>query len=288
MTKEKQAHLYAFATVLLWATAYVYTKVALESFSPTVLGAIRYYIAAVLLFLVCIIKKTGLPAKADIPFFILSGLTGFGLYITVFNLGSATLGAVTSSVIIASVPIITGVFASFIFREKIRPLGWAAIGICFCGILVLTLFNGVLNLNKGVWWMILAAFLLSCYNLTQRRLTKTYSAFQATAYSIFVGAVFLLIFLPQTVREVCTATPEALGVALYLGVLPSAVSYVLWSKAISLATMTSQVTNYMFLTPLLSGILGFFVIMEVPDQATLLGGAIILAGLILFAKAQKR
>ena len=55
-----------------------------------------------------------------------------------------------------------------------------------------------------------------------------------------------------------------------------------WAKASSKAKNTSQVSNYMFVTPFLTSILGFLMAGEVPDQATLIGGGIILLGVLLF------
>ena len=40
---------YAFATVVLWSSAFVFTKVALLSFSSTALGFLRCAIASVVL-----------------------------------------------------------------------------------------------------------------------------------------------------------------------------------------------------------------------------------------------
>ena len=69
---------------------------------------------------------------------------------------------------------------------------------------------------------------------------------------------------------------------LVLGIGSSAIAYVSWAKAFSKAKKTSQVSNYMFVTPFLTSILGFLLAGEVPDQATLIGGAIILLGVLLF------
>ena len=43
---------YAFATVVLWSSAFVFTKVALLSFSSTALGFLRCAIASVVLYAV--------------------------------------------------------------------------------------------------------------------------------------------------------------------------------------------------------------------------------------------
>ncbi len=286
MRKSKllaSSHIYAFGTVVLWASAYVFTKVALGYFSSSALGLLRYLAASAVLIIIAVIKKIGLPETRDIPKFFLSGAMGFTLYMVTFNKGSETLTATTGSILIATVPIITALCARFLFQEKIRAAGWAAIGIEFCGVLLLTLWNGVVSINQGVIWMMCAAVLLSGYNLTQRQYSKKYTAFQSTAYSIFAGTLLLLFFLPDAVTQIAAAPVNQILVIIYLGIFPSAIAYVLWTKALSIAEKTSDVTNYMFATPLFSLLLGYIVIFEVPDISTFVGGAVILTGLILFS-----
>jgi drug/metabolite transporter (DMT)-like permease len=127
-----------------------------------------------------------------------------------------------------------------------------------------------------------AALLLSGYNITQRQYTKKYTAFQSTTYSIVAGSIFLSVFSPEAISQIIRAPLSQIFVVIYLGIFPSAIAYICWSKALSIAKKTSDVSNYMFVTPLLSLILGYIIIFEVPDTATYVGGAIILFGLLIF------
>lgn len=280
--RDRLSHFYAICTVFLWASAYVFTKVALNYFTAFSLGFLRYFVASIVLIIAASIKKTGLPDFNDIPKFILSGLLGFTLYMIAFNIGSKSLSSTTSSIIIATVPILTALFASVSLKEKLRALSWVAILIEFSGILVLTLWNGILSINIGVLWMFGAALLLSGYNITQRQYTKKYTAFQSTTYSIVAGSIFLSVFSPEAISQIIRAPLSQIFVVIYLGIFPSAIAYICWSKALSNAKKTSDVSNYMFVTPLLSLILGYIIIFEVPDTATYVGGAIILFGLLIF------
>ena len=280
--RYRLSHFYAICTVFLWASAYVFTKVALNYFTAFSLGFLRYFVASIVLIIAASIKKTGLPDFNDIPKFILSGLLGFTLYMIAFNIGSKSLSSTTSSIIIATVPILTALFASVSLKEKLRALSWVAILIEFSGILVLTLWNGILSINIGVLWMFGAALLLSGYNITQRQYTKKYTAFQSTTYSIVAGSIFLSVFSPEAISQIIRAPLSQIFVVIYLGIFPSAIAYICWSKALSIAKKTSDVSNYMFVTPLLSLILGYIIIFEVPDTATYVGGAIILFGMLIF------
>jgi len=67
-----------------------------------------------------------------------------------------------------------------------------------------------------------------------------------------------------------------------LGVFCSAVAYISWTYAFSKAKNTSSVTNYMFLTPFLTTLMGILIAKEIPDFATIIGGIIIIVGMFIY------
>ena len=282
--KVKNYHIFAFITVTLWASSFAFTKISLEVFTVPVLSMYRFIFAGLFMLVFAIVKKIGLPDKKDIPVFILSAAIGFSVYQLVFNKGIDMLTSATACIVIAITPVITAIFARVLFKEKIRVGGWVAIGICFFGILVLMLWDGVLSINAGIFWMLIAAIFLAGYNLLQRKLTKRYTALQATSYSIIIGAVMLLVFMPfGGVEQAADAEMRHWLATAYLGILPSAIAYLLWSKALSMAEKTSEVSNFMFIQPAIAMLLGFLIVFEVPTMGMYVGAAIIIFGLFLFS-----
>ncbi len=287
MDLKNSFHPYAAVTIIFWSLTYVLTRLTLQYFSAFSLGFLRYFIASCTLLVVAFSTKMKLPRRADLPWLIAAGATGFFLYMIAFNQGQATVTACTGSVVLATVPVITALLARFFYQERLQIFQWAAILIEFIGVIVLTLINGVFSINTGLFWLFLAALALSTYNLLQRRLIKTYTAFQASTYSIFFGTFLLAIFAPVSIREIPNAPPVQFVYIAIMGVFSSAIAYAAWAKAFSLAKQTSQVSNYMFITPFLTSILGFLIAGEVPDHATLLGGGIILLGVFIFNFGRK-
>jgi drug/metabolite transporter (DMT)-like permease len=275
-------HPYAMITILFWSLAYVFTRMALRYFSALSLGFLRYAAASAALVLVMCVTRPRLPARRDVKWFVLAGALGFFLYMIAFNKGSQTVTAATASVVIATVPVITALLARVIYKERLRRAQWAAIAVEFSGVVVLTAMTGALAVNAGLLWLLLAAAALSAYNVLQRKLTKTYSALQTSAFGIFAGTIMLAMFSPAAVREVSAAPPIQLFYVAVLGVFSSAAAYVAWSQAFAKAKNTSSVSNYMFITPLLTTLLGFLIAKEIPDRATVVGGVIILLGMGIF------
>ena len=269
-------------TIAFWSMAYVLTRLTLQYFSAFSLGFLRYLVASCGLLVMAAGTKMKLPRKKDIPWFLAAGGIGFFSYMIAFNQGQATVTAATGSVVIATVPLITALFARFVYGEKLMTFQWAAIGIELIGVVVLTLLNSTFSVNTGLLWLLLAALALSIYNLLQRKLTRHYTALQTSTYSILFGTCMLAIFAPSAIAEAARAPAIQYLYLTVLGIGSSAVAYVSWAKAFSKAGKTSQVSNYMFVTPFLTSILGFLLAGEVPDKATLIGGSIILAGVMLF------
>jgi len=270
-------------TIFLWSLAFVLTRLALRHFSVYSLGFLRYLAASLTLLPMALAAGIKPPRRGDLKWFVAAGALGFFIYMIAFNKGCETVNVSTSSVMLATVPVMTALFARLVFGERLRPLQWLAIAVEFAGIVVLTMKDGTLTVNSGILWLLLAAVSLCAYNLLQRFLTRSYSALQVTTYGIFAGTLMLAVFLPSSIGEARDASARLISYVVFLGVFPSAVAYVTWAKAFAKAERTSYVSNYMFVTPFLTTLQGFLLVNELPDLATVTGGAIILSGAFLFA-----
>ena len=282
MKLKDSFHPYAGITILFWSLAFVLTRLLLQTFSAFSLGFLRYAVASCALVVIVLTAKIAPPNMADLKWFLLSGFFGFFLYMITFNKGIETVTAATSSVVIATAPVITALLAGFFYKEKLSAIQWTATVVEFSGVALLTLMNQVFSLNSGLVWLLLAALSLGIYNLLQRKLTKSYSGLQAATYSIFSGTIMLAVFLPAAVGEVHAVPPIQLLYIAILGIFSSAIAYVTWAQALKKATRTSSVSNYMFITPFLTTLLGFVLTHEKPDGSTIAGSLVILTGVLIF------
>lgn len=155
MQAKHKVFLLSFCTVLLWASAFPLTKVVQEQFTSNPLGFLRCSIAAIFLIIIGKCSHIRIPAKKDIPYFILAGAMGFTGYMIFFNTGIQTLTSATSSIIVALTPILTAIGCAKVYHEKIKTIGWISIATAFIGVLVLLLWDGVffhqcwLDLDNG-------------------------------------------------------------------------------------------------------------------------------------------
>lgn len=282
MNIKDSPHTYALTTILCWSLAYPLTRLSLQYYSAFSLGFMRYVFAAAALLVFALATRMQRPKKADIKWFLLAGLIGFFLYVVAFNKGSEGVTSATGSVILAIVPMLTSLLARVVFKERLSAVKWVASTIEFSGVAVLALLEDSFSFKSGLLWLIVAALALSVYNLLQRKLTKSYSGPQASAFGIFAGTLMLAVFLPGAAEQAKHAPPVSFLYIAILGVFSSALAYVSWAEALKRSENAATVSNYMFLTPFFASLAGFLLIGERINRPTLIGGGIILFGLFMF------
>ena len=276
----------AFIAIFFWATAFVLTKVVLKEVDATRVGVLRYFFSSIIVIFILIKQKISLPKLKDIPAFVFAGFSGYAGYIVFFNMATLLSSPSTLSVINALAPAITAIVAYFMFNEKIKVIGWISMGISFCGILILTLWNGTLTVNKGIIYMLIGCILLSLYNISQRYLTKKYSSFDVSMYSMLIGGILLVAYSPNSLENIFSISFNSLILIIYMSVFPSIISYFFWTKAFEIAKHTTEVTSFMFVTPVLATLMGIIILGDIPKLSTLIGGIVIISGMIIFNKTK--
>lgn len=292
MTIQKKKVIgYSLFTILLWASAYPLTKIAQEHFTAIPLAFIRSFIAGFFMLAIGKFQGMQLPRKKHIPLFFLSGALGYVIYTVAMNIGLQTLPSATCSLLVATSPIMTAIIAAKVYDEKINFISWCAIFIAFAGVAILLLWDsgGAFTIDGAMLWMLLSAASWAGYNIMTRKLVALgYTSAQITCFSMIGAAVWLCFWAVDGFREVATGEGRHILSLLYLAIISNALGCILWGKAMAYAEKTSEVANFMFLSPLLSALMSFLLLREVPGMGTFVGGTIIIGGLLLFnLKGQK-
>ncbi len=284
MTKKLKSYLFAFTAIIFFATSFPFSRFALLHFTPEALGFLRCTMASIVLLIVGKFNNLRLPFKfRHIGLFFLTGALGFAVYLILFNIGLKTITGATSSIIIATTPITTAATASLLYGEKLSKTGYLSIISAFCGVLVIILWEGVFSINIGIVWTLGAAFSFCGYNVLSRQLSKMgYTSIAIVTYSMICGAILLSPFCIKGYNQIVTADVKNILSLLYLGIFTSALGYFFFNKGIEIAEKTSDVTNFIFMNPLIAGILGYLALDEKLNAGTAIGGFIIIVSIIVF------
>jgi drug/metabolite transporter (DMT)-like permease len=267
--------------LILWASAFAAIRVGLRGFGPGQLALLRFSIASVALLIYSLATGQPLPSARDLPVMILLGFLGFFVYHVGLNAGETAVPAGAASFIIASVPVFSTLLAVIFLRERLTALGWTGVVISFSGVALISLGSGTgLRFEPAALFIVLAAIGESVYFVLQKPHLTRYTGLQLTTWTIWTGTVCMLVFLPGLVRQVPVAPVSATLAVVYLGIFPAAIGYVLWSYALSRSDV-SRVTSTLNLSPILSLLIAFFWLGEIPTVPSLIGGLITIAGVIV-------
>ena len=278
---DVRAYIAAGLTVVLWASAFPGIRAALQSYTPVHIALIRYTTASVALALYALFVRMRLPRLRDLPGFALLGLVGIAYYNVALNIGEIHIPSAEASFLIASAPIFMAVEAIPFLGERLRLWGWIGIAISCGGIALITLSqNTTFHFDFWAILVLTAAIAQSLYSVGQKPLLSRYTAFECTAYAIWIGTVFLLIFSPGLLEELHNAPFHVTLAATYLGLFPGALGYVSWSYALS-RLPASTAASFLYLVPIVASAIAWIWLGEVPALLALVGGAFVLAGVIL-------
>ncbi|HVP18496.1 MAG TPA: DMT family transporter, partial [Spirochaetia bacterium] len=253
----------------------------LRGFGPGHLALLRFLIASASLLVYALITRLPLPAVRDLPMLFLLGFLGFTVYHVGLNAGEVVVPAGAASFIVASVPVFSTLLAVVFLRERLTLLGSTGALVSFLGVALISVGTGTgLRFEPAALLIVLAALAESIYFVAQKPLLSRYSALQLTTYTIWTGTFFMLIYLPGLVRQIGAAPVASTLAVAYLGIFPAAIGYVLWSVALSRADV-SRVTSTLNLSPILSLIIAFLALGEVPSALSVVGGLTTVAGVIM-------
>ncbi|MEM7298830.1 MAG: DMT family transporter, partial [Bacteroidota bacterium] len=106
------------------------------------------------------------------------------------------------------------------------------------------------------------------------------------SWSVWLGTLFLLPFLGK-LDTLPTASSISIISILFLGIIPGAIGHVIWSFVLS-QMPASKATSFLYFVPVVSLILSFYLISEIPNALLIIGGVITIAGIyIVNRKASK-
>lgn len=289
-TSSLASHIGLFITTIIWASTFINIKIVLQQVQPNTLAFLRFFIASIVLLVYSAITRQGFIKKEDLGWAAASGLTGVALYNIFQNQGLKYAGATDAAIIASMAPVFMALLAWLILKESITKQQILGIIIAFTGS-TLVATNGTLetfNLEPtrlfGDFLILLTGLAWGLYNISLKKLLGKYSPTTVLTSTTLAGtiALFPAMLFEQPLNLGSVNTWGWINV-FYLGLLASALAYLLWNKAL---TVISTVTAgaYLYLLPVLAAIIAFLFLNEVPGPFTIIGGVMALVGTYLAGK----
>ena len=286
--RRLQAHGALILMVIIWAVNFSVAKLALRQVTPLAFNALRFPLAGLALYV--LLRRQGpiaLPQPGDRLRVFLLGLLGNVVYQQCFIFGLDYTHAGTASVLLAGTPLLTALLSAYVGHERVsaRVLVGVMCTVVGIGLVVwfqplqagegkTTLLGPALMLGASISWAI--------YTVGARGLVQRYGALPVTAWTLWVGAVLIpLVGLPSVARTDLGSLSFLMWIAIvYAGVLSIGAAYLIWYTGVAVLGNT-RTSTYSNLVPVLTLIVAWAWLGEVPHPGQLAGAAVIIGGVTL-------
>lgn len=269
-------------TLLLWASAFVAIRHLGHDVSPGALSLGRLLVGALALTFLLLRARRSRLTRHEVVLLLVCGVAWFGVYNIALNDSERRIDAATAAMLVQVGPIVVALLAAIFLGERLT--GWlvAGMAVAFGGVVVIgTAMQGDGGSDlSGVLLALLAAVTYAIGVVTQKRLLRRLSGLEVVCYACWIGVVVCLPWAGDLIDVVRTGDPADLGWIGYLGLFPTALAFSLWAYALRYADAGKQAITT-FLVPVITAVMAWVLLDEVPPALAFAGGALCILGVVL-------
>ena len=275
----------ALAVVMLWGASPVFTKLATTELDPLFIGLARTVLGGLFaLPLAAALQSAPPPRRLLLPF-ALSAFGGFIAFPVLFSFGQRLTSAMHGGLILAALPIFTGLYAAAVERRAPSGRWWLGCAVAFAGEIVLigarAAAGGAGSLAGDLLVLAAALFGSLGYVAGARLAQAGYASLGATLWGIMAAS---LVVAPGLTVASGGALPAASWVAWaargYLALVVSILGYVGWYWSLGRGGI-ARMGTIQFLQPLSGLVLAFFWLGERPTAILIAATVMIFAGVVI-------
>ncbi len=257
-------------------------KYALRYAGPFYFAALRTCIAATCLFALLVLLRRDLRLRAPVPVFLLALFQGtLFILLTLWALSLGGVGRV--SVLNFTMPFWVVLLAWPMLGERVRGLQWVAVGTAFAGLIAVAqpwalgdkLASAGLATCSGLSWA-LGTIIIKRYRESLQRM----DAIALIAWQMLIGSVPLVLLAWIVPERAVDWTPQFLAAVAYLGVLGTALAWLLWTYIITRLPANVATLNTLAI-PALAVLFAWLQFGERPNLFESIGMLLIALGLTL-------
>lgn len=288
----------ALAVMVLWGGTPVVTKLAVREIDPVVVGIMRTVLGGLAALPLVLFLGIAPPrGRLWLPL-ALSGFCGFIAFPLLFSVGQRMTSAMHGGLILAMLPILTGLYAAVV--ERRRPAGrwWIGCAIAFAGEVLLITGRAPGGTGQpeasllGDLLILVASLFASMGYVAGARLAQAqYASLGTTLWGISAASIVVGPILPFASTAgsegawllglLPAASPLAWGAVAFIAWITSILGYVGWYWALAKGGI-ARIGTIQFLQPLSGLVLAFFLLGERPT-VILAGATILILGGVVIA-----
>jgi drug/metabolite transporter (DMT)-like permease len=285
---DRAAYLMLLGMAVAFGGTWVAADIAVEAAPPFTIAALRFGLASVLLYGWSRLAGRRLtPIRgADVPMIAglaLTAVAGYNwLFLTGLTLAPATDGAI---IVPGLAPVFTALFAGAFLGERLGVRVFIGLAVAVVGlVLVVAPGDGAIGGDRllGDALFLAGAVLWGVYSVLARVASRRFDAVSTTLYGIALGTVILVpaALLEGGAERVLAAPLEALAGIGYLAVFGTVAAFVLLNLGVA-RIGAARASAFALLVPVIGVLSSVWLLGDQLGPGTVVGGAIVLAGLWL-------
>jgi len=283
-------------TPLFWAGNAVLAKSAVGDIPPMSMSFWRWIIALAILLpfgLPGILRKKAVIRQHWRSIVALATFS-VGAFNSLLYLAAVTTSAINIALINATIPIMVALLTWLILGDRTRPLQALGIGLAIVGIVTvvargdLAVLTG-LQAQPGDLLMVLAVSSWGLFSVLLRRQAVPLPPLTFLTVQIATGAMVILPFYLMDLLFISGGFELNRSTALpimYFAIFPGILAYGFWNHGVHRIGPT-KAAIFMYLTPVFTSVLAGIFLGERLGPSHMIGGALILAGLVLATRSRK-
>ncbi len=284
-------------SVFLWAVSFPLLKFVLGQETPMTVAVLRMVLCSIAAVAIMVFMR-GLDRFTTVVRENAVSLVFFGvLYWTIpnvfQNIGMTMMdqntAATVSGILQCSGPILTIILAFLILKEKPTTRLLMGMGLAFVGSFLLV-SDGLTDFFSNYFWgnllLLLSAFSYSVAGIIGKRKLASIDSLELVLVSTPFGAAATLLSWPVIEKPSVGFSFQSWSIILFLALFSGLLAVFLWFRVMEKADL-SRMTLFVYLVPVVSGIVAVVFFGEIIAPVTYLFGLIILSGVII-AQSQKK
>ncbi|MCP9975175.1 EamA family transporter [Streptomyces somaliensis] len=279
---------------LVWGSTYLGIRVVVETLPPFLSAGARFVVAGLLLAAllawrhgpgVLKVTRAQLASAAFVGLMLLVG--GNGLVVLAETSVPSGLAALLVAVMPAWVVLLRSVSG-----DRPGPSAYAGVALGLAGLAVLSLpgLSGDVHIG-GILTVVLATLMWSAGSFSSSRIPMPRNPFTASAYEMLAGglgcALVGLVRGEQRGLELAEVSTRSWTALAYLVVFGSLIAFTAYAWLLQNAPLSLTAT-YAYVNPVVAVVLGWLILDEALTWSIALGGAVVVAGVWLIVRTERR
>ena len=293
MDRHTQAYIYALVAVLLWSTVASAFKLTLRYMDVFQMLFYASAVSTTLLFVILAVQgKLGLFRTFSLGQYsrsLVLGLLSPSAYYMILFQAYSLLPAQEAQSLNMIWPVLIVLLSAPMLGQSINRFAIFAMLVSFSGTYIISTHGDLLGFNltsvQGTVMALGSAFLWALYwisNMQDERdaVVKLFLSFLSGLAFIVIGVTLFSDFHIQHIRGLLGAG--------YIGAFEMGITFVVWSKALSMSKTTAHVSHLIFLVPFLSLVFIYLVLDERILGSTIVGLLFVVGGILLRGIGDRR